>query len=345
MELAFVGETRDGSEVIRWSSGDTESFGVEPGGRFLTNGEAPGKGGTVIGVPVTLSDGRVYGTFHCASHEARGELKHEDLKALQVLAHMTARQIERSRLESVELTRRCATIHRVLEAVRSMRIVFQPIVDLSNGAVVGAEALARFSARPLRRPDVWIAEARAVDLATTVEIAALRMALGQLDELPDSTFLSVNVSCETMMSPELLPILKGIRSSRVVLEVVEAPFPDDTECLHEAIEIFQADGFRVAIDDAGSGLSDLRRIKEIEPDVIKLDMSLTHHVDRDPVRYAWLGAMASFVSRTPAMLVAEGIESPGELKRVRDLGVPFGQGNLLAAPGNLPLPLWVDLDR
>jgi EAL domain-containing protein (putative c-di-GMP-specific phosphodiesterase class I) len=74
-------------------------------------------------------------------------------------------------------------------------------------------------------------------------------------------------------------------------------------------------------------------------------MSLTHHVDRDPVRYAWLGAMASFVSRTPAMLVAEGIESPGELKRVRDLGVPFGQGNLLAAPGNLPLPLWVDLDR
>jgi EAL domain-containing protein (putative c-di-GMP-specific phosphodiesterase class I) len=274
----------------------------------------------------------------------RGELKHEDLRALQVLAHMTARQIERIHLESVELTRRCATIHRVLEAVRTMRIVFQPIVDLSDGSVVGAEALARFSARPLRRPDVWIAEARAVDLATTVEIAALRMALEQLDELPDSTFLSVNVSCDTMMSPELLPILKGIRSSRVVLEVVESPFPDDTECLQEAIEIFHADGFRIAIDDAGSGLSDLRRIKEIEPDVIKLDMSLTHHVDRDPVRYAWLGAMTSFVSRTRAMLVAEGIESAGELERVRALGVPFGQGNLLAAPSALPLPLWVDLD-
>jgi hypothetical protein len=92
---------------------------------------------------------------------------------------------------------------------------------------------------------------------------------------------------------------------------------------------------RLAIDDAGAGFASLRHILQLDADVIKLDMSLTHHIDRE--RPAALAAgLISFASEIGAAIVAEGIETESELEALRGLGVAFGQGFFLARPGDMP---------
>ncbi|HUZ29382.1 MAG TPA: EAL domain-containing protein, partial [Solirubrobacteraceae bacterium] len=89
---------------------------------------------------------------------------------------------------------------------------------------------------------------------------------------------------------------------------------------------------RVAIDDTGSGYSSLQHLLRLRPEVVKLDTALTRGVDTDPVRRALAAALVSFTSEIGALLIAEGIETAGELAVMRQLGVPLGQGFHLARP-------------
>jgi EAL domain-containing protein (putative c-di-GMP-specific phosphodiesterase class I) len=93
---------------------------------------------------------------------------------------------------------------------------------------------------------------------------------------------------------------------------------------------------RLAIDDTGAGFASLRHILNLEPDIIKLDISLTRGVDVDRARRALAAALIAFAANTGASIVAEGVETASELSVLRDLGVGFGQGYLLGRPGPLP---------
>jgi EAL domain-containing protein (putative c-di-GMP-specific phosphodiesterase class I) len=97
-------------------------------------------------------------------------------------------------------------------------------------------------------------------------------------------------------------------------------------------------GFRIAVDDAGAGYSGLQTMVEIEPDFIKLDMSLTRGIERSHVKQKLVGTLRDFCDQAGIGLVAEGIERHAQLDALLDLGIVHGQGFLFARPGS-PYPL------
>jgi EAL domain-containing protein (putative c-di-GMP-specific phosphodiesterase class I) len=217
----------------------------------------------------------------------------------------------------------------------AITMVFQPIVDLLTSRMVGVEALARFSAPPQRRPDEWFAEAAAAGLGTDLELLAVDAAVAHLNQLPDDTYLSVNVSPRTALDPRLSEALLP-RATRIVLELTEhAPVDQYDDLLAALVELRNA-GMRVAVDDAGSGYASLQHILRLSPDIIKLDIELIRGINADPARQSLAAALVLFGDKIGATITAEGIETTDEVHTLRRLHVPFGQGYHLGRPGPLP---------
>ena len=222
-------------------------------------------------------------------------------------------------------------------ANRSLETHFQPIVDLRSGRAVGSEALARFAQQPIRPPDVWFAEAASVGLGIELELTALDLALEQLHRLPTGLYLSLNASAETIMTERFRSVLAGVPAERIVLELTEHSPVDDYLQFERSIQDLRSRGVRLAVDDAGAGFSSFRHILDLRPDVIKLDIGLTRGIDRDPARQALGRALLAFGLETyNTTIVAEGIETEGELATLRSLGCPTGQGFFLGRPSRLP---------
>jgi PAS domain S-box-containing protein len=216
-------------------------------------------------------------------------------------------------------------------------MVYQPVVDIRTGQIVGAEALARFNIEPLRTPDLWFGEAWSVGIGMELEIEAIGRALAQLDRMPPGTYIAVNAAPATLCSEALLGVLADFPLDRVVIEITEHARVEDYEALNTAIARLRAGGARLSIDDAGAGFSSFQHVLRLRPDIIKLDRSLTMNVDSNPVRSALASALVTFAASLGARICAEGIETPGELVALQKLGVAFGQGYLLARPAALPL--------
>jgi EAL domain-containing protein (putative c-di-GMP-specific phosphodiesterase class I)/FixJ family two-component response regulator len=248
------------------------------------------------------------------------------------------RQADEQRKATADVDRRRARIERALEA-GALEMVFQPIVDLSTSRIVGAEALARFSCEPRRPPDQWFNEANEVGLGYELEMAAVDAALASIELLPADAALSVNASGATAMNTGLAEALGRVASDRLVLELTEHTRIEDYQAFQRAVDELRHQGVRIAVDDAGAGYAGLQQILGLRPDIIKLDAVLTRGIDSDPVRRALAACLVSFGVDTGAVIVAEGIETAAELDTLRQLGVPWGQGYLLARPGPLPLTL------
>src|ERR687897_364538 len=149
-------------------------------------------------------------------------------------------------------------------------IVFQPIVALDSRAIVGYEALARFSAHPRRGPDRWFQEAHEVGIGAELELCAVRRACERSYALPQGTFMAVNVSPATAERPDLLALLAGAQVDHVVLEVTEHARVDDYTRFRVAIARVRELGARLAVDDAGAGFASLRHILELDAELIQL---------------------------------------------------------------------------
>lgn len=221
----------------------------------------------------------------------------------------------------------------------ALAIVYQPVVDVRRGVTVGVEALARFTAEPRRTPDVWFAEAWSVGVGLELELLAIELALEALPQLPQDVYVAVNTDPRTIMSPELARIIIASNAgSRIVLEITEHAAVEDYTLLNEALAPLRAIGVRLAIDDTGAGFASLQHVLRLRPEVIKLDRSLTTHVDDNPVRGALAAALVTFGATLNAMVCAEGVETEAQLTALRDVGVATAQGYFLARPGPLPLP-------
>jgi EAL domain-containing protein (putative c-di-GMP-specific phosphodiesterase class I) len=147
-------------------------------------------------------------------------------------------------------------------------------------------------------------------------------------------FLSVNSSHHTAASSELVDRLDGAEH-RIVLEITEHEEIEDYGALAQALEPLRQRGLRVAVDDVGAGYASLRHALQLAPDMVKMDISLTRGVDRDPGRRALAAALISFAGETNMTIVAEGIETVAELAALRELGVRYGQGFYFARPAPL----------
>ena len=175
---------------------------------------------------------------------------------------------------------------------RDIQMVYQPVVDLASGALVGVEALARFAAEPVRGPAGWFAEAERLGLGVELELCAVEAALRALKTLPDTAFLALNVSPGTLLTEQFASLLPADIASDVVIELTEHVPVEDYELVNAAADTFRKRGGRIAVDDMGAGYAGFRHLISLQPDIVKLDISLTRDIDRDPSRRA--GRAAAF---------------------------------------------------
>jgi EAL domain-containing protein (putative c-di-GMP-specific phosphodiesterase class I) len=290
--------------------------------------------GAHIGVPICLENGRLYGTFCCFSYKPDLTLSERDLEIVRVFAELIADKIDSELTLTDKLDEKEARIRRIIEANQPI-VFYQPIYSLDDMRITGWESLSRFRCEPVRSPDVWFQEAAEVGLGKVLELCAIRTALKGLTSLPANTYVSFNCSAETMLDGELIHLLDPVPLDRVVLEITEHDVVADYEAIVKALAPLRKRGMRLAIDDAGAGYSSLQHILELDPDLIKLDMSLVREIDKDSRRRALASALIAFARETNTFIVAEGVETPEELAALRALGADKGQGNLLSRAVNL----------
>jgi len=227
------------------------------------------------------------------------------------------------------------------EFARDIDIVAQPIVDLVRGTVVGYEALARFPTTNGLGVEGWFELADRSGLGHRLEAAALANALDLRGDLPPNCFLTVNVGPTALTTRAVRDVLAQAGSlAGVVVELTEHRQVEDLPTVLAVLDELRRAGAMVAIDDAGAGYAGLRHILDIRPDLLKIDRSLISELDTDETKRALVSMLGVFADRADAWLLAEGIETPGELAAAVDLGVPLGQGWALARPA----PPWATLD-
>ncbi len=212
---------------------------------------------------------------------------------------------------------------------------FQPLVSLADRAVVGYEALTRFAdGTP---PDIRFAEAERLGLGHELELATLRAAVQAAASLPSATFLALNVSPSLVIVGEGLGLALAARAQALVLEITEHARIDDYAALRAALCRIDPPA-RVAVDDAGSGYASLAHILALRPAYVKLDLSWVRDIETDPARQALVAGLVHFAAEVGCDLIGEGIETEAELRTLRRLGVPLGQGFLLGRPLPAPSP-------
>lgn len=211
---------------------------------------------------------------------------------------------------------------------------FQPIVDLDQRVVVGYEALARFNHPDAEGvgPDVWFARARARGLQAELEAVVLRVALSRQADMPAGTFLAINVTPDSLRHRLVREVLDGLPDlTGLVIEITEHSAWEWAD-LEPSINAVRAKGALVAVDDAGAGYSGLQQILELRPSILKLDRAIVDGVATDEAKVALVEMIGLFASRVDAWVVAEGIESLADAKRLADMRVPLAQGYLFARP-------------
>jgi EAL domain-containing protein (putative c-di-GMP-specific phosphodiesterase class I) len=220
---------------------------------------------------------------------------------------------------------------------RAFQLVYQPIVDLDTGRLAGVEALCRcLDGTPA---DDWFPACEHFGLASAMDVAVLELAVQDLPSVPPG-YVSLNLSATTLEDapPMLLSLVEDASAERqIVLELTEHAAVRDYPATTASLRALREAGVLFAVDDAGAGHSTFRHIVRLGPDMIKIDRSITQHIDDDPTRRALVGAMVIFAGEVGAVVGAEGIETDAELAAVRVAGVSSGQGYGLAPPQPLPL--------
>lgn len=212
-------------------------------------------------------------------------------------------------------------------------IVYQPIFRIAKHELAGHEALARFADDPARRPpDQCFSEAATHGLQEHFELAAIRQALTGLAHFPSETYVSFNISPQTLVDGPIEAVLDGWPLDRLMLEITEHALVHDYPRVAAKLEPLRRKGLRLAVDDAGAGFASFRHILELKPDVIKLDISLIRHIHLDAGRRALAAALIRFARATGSAILAEGVESDAELDVLRQLRVNTAQGYLLGRP-------------
>lgn len=234
-----------------------------------------------------------------------------------------------------------------LLASRRIRSWMQPIVDTADtGRIVAYECLLRG----------FEADGRMVSPVTMLEVAREGDQLFNLDRVARQNSIEaaavqgieglvfINFSPASIYDPvyclqSTVETAKrcGIAPSRIVFEVVESDHIRDSTELARILTFYREAGFRIALDDLGSGYSSLNLLHALRPDFVKLDMALTRDVHRDPYKALLASKLLEVAGALGLVSIAEGIETAEEYRWVRDHGADYAQGYLFAKPAEVPV--------
>ena len=287
--------------------------------------------GSYLGVPITLSDGEVYGTLCCFKNQADPSLMERDLLLLQAFSDLSSKLIDNSLKASNKFNDMKLNIKAMLDSER-LTVCYQPIYDVENDVIAGFESLSRFQSDPYRAPDIWFNEAAQVGLGEELELMAIKNALKGLNIIPQQSYISFNISPEYILNGSLERLLGDIPSNRIVLEVTEHAPVTNYHDFRNALEPLRQKGIRLAIDDAGAGYASLQHILELNPDIIKMDISLIRDIHLDAKRRALASALIAFAREINCAVMAEGVECKDELITLTKLGVNKVQGYFIGRP-------------
>jgi len=238
-----------------------------------------------------------------------------------------------------------ATLSQTVAAVaaqRALRPVFQPVVDLQTGRVIGFEGLIRPAAGSgFADPGSMFVAAEKCGRTVELDQACLEVIASAATAIPGDRSVSLNLSPRSLEAPEfnahaLTRTLErfGLSPSRVVIELTERETVDDMALLTANLQAVRRAGMRIAADDVGSGNAGLRLLSQIHFDIVKIDLSL---VQGGIVRESSLAVLRSLIDlarRWDALVVAEGVETPDQLRALRGLDVSAAQGYLLGRPSD-----------
>jgi len=217
---------------------------------------------------------------------------------------------------------------------QDIRTLFQPIISLSDGEVLGYEALSRGPhGSQLESAPSLFTTAIKFNKIEELERICRDKSIDRFKLFDLNCKLFINVD-PTMIYDFYNGTIKDIEISQgnIVIELTEKTHIRDFNKFGEALQRCKAKGYKVAIDDAGAGYSGLQSIVSISYNYIKLDLSLVRNVHEDMVKYSLLESMINFARKIGAKVIAEGIECKQELKTLIELGVDYGQGYLIARP-------------
>jgi EAL domain-containing protein (putative c-di-GMP-specific phosphodiesterase class I)/CheY-like chemotaxis protein len=226
-------------------------------------------------------------------------------------------------------------------ASAALKMVYQPIVSITTRRPSGFEALMRSSEPTLPNPPAVLDAAERLGRLHSLGRQLRGMVASQLRAAqPFEHAFFVNLHSSDLADPALYDAAAPLSAfaSSVVLEITERASLEGVGEVESRIESLRKMGYRIAVDDLGAGYAGLSYFARVSPDIVKIDMSLTRGVDVDPVKRRVVGSICALAHDLDMLIVAEGIETEGELGCVRDLGADLVQGYLIAKPGPYARP-------
>ena len=265
-----------------------------------------------------------------------GELEEVVARAVRLhqMAKIKREALEMFRLEGKHLGDRAGLEARLANAISTMWVAYQPIVSWSRRTAFAYEALVRNEEPTLRSPpDLFEAAERLGRLQDLGRMIRDRVAQ-TLDENPIEGLLFVNLHAmelddDSIMMPDA-PLSR--HAHRVVLEITERAPLERIRDVTGRVAQLRALGYRIAVDDLGAGYAGLTSFAHLEPEVVKVDMSLVRDIDTSPMKQKLFGSIASLCRDLNIEMIAEGIETEDERDALVRLGGDLCQGYLFARP-------------
>ena len=232
-------------------------------------------------------------------------------------------------------------------ATEAFEYHFQPIVDVQAGAVIAYEALCRGTMQDFRFPDLIFKTAercdRVWDLGKVLRDVAARATASLHESSKGGRMMFLNVHPRDLNDPSFIqqttdgPLVEF--ASEIVLELTERAAVDDYKSLKKLFGTLRAHGYRVAIDDLGSGYAGLTALAELEPEFIKFDMGLVRDLHLNPTKQQLIERMVGFARDMQATTISEGVECAEERAALLNCGSNVMQGYFFARPA----PSFVEL--
>ncbi|MCA9639849.1 MAG: EAL domain-containing protein, partial [Myxococcales bacterium] len=225
------------------------------------------------------------------------------------------------------------------QAVASLWMAFQPLVSAKQRTVFGYEALLRTQGCSLYEPAAVLTAAERLNAVWALGRAIRAHVARQLARTEASSVMFVNLHPWDLMDPELFAEDAPLTAyaERVVLEITERAALDRVHDTQGRVGLLRSFGFRIAVDDLGAGYAGLASFAQLEPDIVKLDISLVRGIHGSLVKRRLVSSMVTLCQELGALVVAEGIETEAERDVLVDLGCDLLQGFRFAKPGP-PLP-------
>jgi len=227
---------------------------------------------------------------------------------------------------------------------RAVSVVFQPILAIADGDIVGHEAFVRGPAGSwLESPTALFAAAREAGCFEQLSIICIQETLRAFSTHGSRGLLFLNMSPWLVQRPgfdqaRARRFLEGLAlcPESVVIELTE-DFPAiDMRHLRESLLLYRSMGFRVALDDLGEGFSSLRLWSELRPEFVKADKHFVSGIARDAVKRQFLRSIQHIARRCDSQVIAEGIEVAEDFRAARRIGIALAQGWFIGRPRAVP---------